>query len=218
VGETEADFDIYWKGIDDEGNGEPLLRAEGRQLPRSWSPDGKQLLYETQSVESGDDLWVLPLGEAPFPILNTAANERSGVFSPDGKFIAYVSDAADGNQIYVRPYPGPGRARRVSFEGGVEPFWPADGDKLIYRSANRKDMMSVAINTSSDGEIVELGDPDVVFSGSYTSYLFGGHNYSVSADGKRFLMLETADRGNTDTQLKLVLNWTEELERLVPKD
>ncbi|MFB3103931.1 MAG: hypothetical protein ACE1ZA_03300, partial [Pseudomonadales bacterium] len=83
---------------------------------------------------------------------------------------------------------------------------------------HEKYVISVSIGTSDDGNIGELGQPEVVFQGSYTSYGLGGPNYDVSADGNRFLMLETADRGNTDTQLKLILNWTEELKRLVPNE
>lgn len=210
------DFDIYWKGLDEEGNGEPLLEAEGNQIPRSWSPDGRHLLYETDNVDSGKDLWVLTPGGTSEPFLTSTDSEHSGVFSPNGKFVAYVSDATEGNQVYVRPFPGPGRARRISVEGGIEPLWSADGLEVIYRHA--KYVISVSIGTSDDGNIGELGQPEVVFQGSYTSYGLGGPNYDVSADGNRFLMLETADRGNTDTQLKLILNWTEELKRLVPKE
>ena len=115
-----------------------------------------------------------------------------------------------------RPFPGPGRARRISTEGGVEPLWSGDGHEVVYR--HEYNVISVSIITTDDGSIGELGEPEVVFQGSFTSYSLGGPNYDVSADGNSFLMLETADRGNTDTQLKLILNWTEELKRLVPNE
>jgi Tol biopolymer transport system component len=213
-----VEFDIYWKGLDEEGNGEPLLEAEGSQIPRSWSLDGKRLLYETSGADTGRDLWVLTPGEDPVPFLTGPMNERAGVFSPDGHYIAYVSDAADGEQVYVRPYPGPGRARRVSVDGGAEPHWSPGGVELIYRSLNGRTVMSAEVTISNDGSPIRIGEPELLFQGMYTNYGQNGHNYSISSDGEHFLMLESVKSDNSYDQVNLVLNWAEELKREFSKD
>jgi serine/threonine-protein kinase len=209
------DFDIFWKGINEDGGGQPLVEAAGIQIPRSWSPDGRRLLYEQHTLDTGKDLWVLTLGEEPEAFLTSSANERAGVFSPDGNFVAYVSDTTDADQVYVRPYPGPGRARRITTDGGLEPLWAADGLELFYRSRDLKDMISISIDIS-EGEAIELGEPKVLFSGDYESYMMGGPSYSVSNDGQQFLMLESAEQSNAGTQFQVIVNWFDELERLLP--
>jgi serine/threonine-protein kinase len=216
AGPGSTDLDLFWKAINEDGDGQPLLEAPGRQIPRSWSADGQRLLYEDVTVATGKDLWVLTPGEEPEPVLTSVVNERAGVFSPDGSFIAYVSDATDGDQVYIRPYPGPGMAARITTDGGVEPLWSADGRELFYRSRDLKDMISVSIAISENGETIELGEPEVLFSGSYQSYLMGGPSYSISNDGQQFLMLESADQSNAGTQYQVMVNWFDELERLVP--
>ena len=152
----------------------------------------------------------------PVEFLATPFQERGAVFSPDGRWLAYVSDKSGQDEVYVRPYP---RARSqehaVSTGGGREPVWSTNGRELFYR--NGEQMLVVRVETEST---FSRGTPDILFEGSYvldTSITGGVPNYDVSDDG-RFLMVKAVEDPTNDssTQVILVQNWTDELQRLVP--
>ena len=86
-----------------------------------WSADGRVLLYNTRDPKRGADIWALPLvgDRKPFEVVATEFNESQAQFSPDGKFIAYQSNRTGRDEIYLRPFPGPGADVQVSTEGGV---------------------------------------------------------------------------------------------------
>jgi dipeptidyl aminopeptidase/acylaminoacyl peptidase len=146
------------------------------------------------------------------PLLETTFNEHSPMFAPDGRWFAYVSDETGRDEIYLRPYPGEGGKRSVSTDGGTEPLWAPNGDELFYRSGDK--MMAVSIETDSE---LDVGSPEVLFEGRFatTHRPDTPRNYAVSEDGQRFLMVRTVD-DPAPTQINVVLNWFEELERLVP--
>ncbi len=106
----------------------------------------------------------------------------------------------------MRPFPGSGAATQVSLEGGIEPVWSPDGRELYYFFGG---MMAVQIETEPT---VTAGPPRVLFEGSYRTG--GGRHYDLAPDGERFLMI----RASSSEQINVVLNWFEELERLVPTD
>ena len=139
-------------------------------------------------------------------------HECCAVFSPDGNWLAYVSDELGRTHVYVRPYPGPDVKFLVSeeAEGGGEPVWSPDGTELFYRSGNR--MMVVSVQTEST---FRAGRPEVLFEGLYrtTGHPAGLQYYDISPDGQRFLMIK---RDEDPAQINVVLNWFEELKRLVP--
>lgn len=115
-------------------------------------------------------------------------------------------------EIYVQPYPGPGGKWQISIDGGNEPVWNRNGRELFYRNGDT--MMAVEITTQPT---LAAGKPKMLFEGPYV--LSGGAlaNYDVAADGQRFLMLKTVEQGQAAAiQITVVLNWTEELKRLVP--
>jgi hypothetical protein len=145
----------------------------------------------------------------PRAVVNTPAFEGGADFSPDGRWLAYASDESGQMQVYLRPFPGPDRKSPVSTQGGSSPRWSKDGKELFYRSGNR--MMAVEVATDHE---LTLSRPQVLFE---QRYAFGrtvtGANYDVAADSQRFVMVkEEAGAG----RFNLVLNWTEELKRLVP--
>jgi Tol biopolymer transport system component len=121
-----------------------------------------------------------------------------------------VSDESGRDEIYLQPFPGPGGKVPVSTEGGVAPAWSPTGRELFYLSGDG--MMSVVVTTGTVGAPTFLFEkPDIGSSTRVT----GEANYDVTADGERFLMVVS---GDTSTQLNVVLNWFDELERLVPSD
>jgi len=163
---------------------------------------------ETESA--GFDLWVLTLDGRRIPFLRTPFDERGATFSRDGRWLAYTSNESARDEIYVRPFPGPGQKWQISTGGGSEPVWARDGRELFYRSGDQ--MMAVAVSTTPT---FLSQKPRVLFEGEYarpdplTSY-------DVAPDG-HFVMV----RGETQSALSplhVVLNWFEELKRRVPAE
>jgi Tol biopolymer transport system component len=146
------------------------------------------------------------------PFLVTRATEGAAKFSPDGRWIAYVSDESGKPEVYVQPFPATGGKWQVSTDGGTEPVWNRNGRELFYRSGNR--MMAVDVVTQPT---FSNGRPRQLFEGKYVSSLFPltGFAYDVSPDGQRFLMIEETG-STTAAQINVVLNWAEELKRRVP--
>jgi serine/threonine-protein kinase len=135
-------------------------------------------------------------------------------FSPDGRWLAYVSNESGRYEIYVQPYPGPGGKWQISTEGGTEPAWNYNGRELFYRCGNK--MMAADIATQPS---FAAGKPRMLFEGPYERSPATSPNYDVSPDGQRFLMLKSAETGESaPTQINVVLNWFEELKRRVPAE
>ncbi|MCZ6769212.1 MAG: protein kinase, partial [Acidobacteria bacterium] len=205
---------IYRQLADRSGPPERLTTSPFIQMPTSWSPDGQLLAFQTTSQGSDWDIAILNMEENSEPQLFLASSSREccAKFSPDGKWLAYVSNEEGRDHVYVRPYPGPEVKFRVTEEeGGGEAIWSPDGTELFYRTGDR--MMVVSIQT--EPRFVS-GRPTVLFEGSYrggTSVPPGYAYYDISNDGQRFLM--TKDEGQQG-QIHVVLNWFEELKRLVP--
>jgi len=191
----------------------------GRQMPNSWSSDGKFLAFaEFNSPLTGSfDIGILPLeGEnEPEYIIATSATECCPKFSPDGKWLAYVSDESGQLQVYIRPFQGPDVKWLISDEkeGGGQPVWSPDGTELFYRIGNK----TMVVSIQTQGQTLTAGSPQVLFEGQYVSHSVpqGFQYYDVSPDGKQFLMLKE-ETVQQQGQINVVLNWFEELKRLVP--
>jgi serine/threonine-protein kinase len=141
----------------------------------------------------------------------TPFRERGARFSPDGNWLAYVSDESGRDEVYVQPYPGPGGKRPVSVDGGAEPAWSPNGRELFYR--NDDEMLAVPVQFEPS---FALGEPRVLFRNEgYILDGVGNANYDVFPDGDRFIMVEALDTIG-EQNIVLVLNWFEELKRLVP--
>jgi Tol biopolymer transport system component len=179
----------------------------------SWSPDGQILAFLDVDPTTGYDIWVLRVGDRKTqPFLRTSFNESAPRFSPDGHWLAYISDESGRCEIYVQPYPGPGSKWQISTEGGTEPVWNPNGRELFYRSGNK--MMAVDIATQP---AFNAGKPRMLFEGPYLPTPLTFPNYDVSADGQRFLMLKPVEQAEAaPTQINVVLNWFEELKQKVP--
>ena len=116
------------------------------QSASSWSPDGRVIAFTQISLETGPDVWVLPIDERkPRVFAQTKFAEGSPKFSPDGRWIAYASNESGRNEIYVQAYPGPGPKVQVSAEGGTDPVWRGKGGELYYRNGDY--LMAVAVST-----------------------------------------------------------------------
>jgi Tol biopolymer transport system component len=205
---------LFWKSADGSGSAERLTTSEFAQQPFGWSPDGKMLVYhQSLDPESGWDIWVLPMegDRKPEPFLETASNELQPALSPDGRWLAYVSNESGSDEIYVTTFPEPGGKWRISTDGGREPAWNPRGGELFYR--DNELMMVVDIVTQPE---LRPGRPRVLFEAPYDLAPPFGRNYDVSPDGQRFVMMMSSEPGGAPTQLHIVLNWFEELKRLAP--
>ena len=172
----------------------PLVDGDQR-TPGSWSPDGRRLAFHELRPDRLRDIWTWRdgAGEEAVPWLATGANERAPAFSPDGRWIAYVSDIAgrDGDQVFIRPADGPadGPAMRVTPSGGTEPVWEASGGALFYRRG--RSLYRVAIDDAGQPG----GDPEHLFDGAHVRDPLGNlPAYDVAPGGERFLMLELPGR------------------------
>ena len=205
---------IFWQMADGSGGQERLSTStEVADLPLSFSPDGQQIAFVRTDRKTQRDIWVASVKDRKRSLfLATPATEGAPRFSPDGRWIAYVSDESGRPETYVQPYPGPGGKWQISTDGGIEPAWNPNGRELFYRSGGR--MMAVPVATQP---AFSVGRPTMLFEGEYLASPFPqtGVIYDVTPDGQRFLMIKDVQAASA-TQINVVVNWFEELKRLVP--
>jgi dipeptidyl aminopeptidase/acylaminoacyl peptidase len=173
------------------------------------SPDGGYLVYQRLDTKTGWDIWALPLGTdpKPVPVVQTDADERSARLSPDGRWIAFVANNSGVFEIYVQPFPGPGRRLQVSTKGGDQPQWRSDGSELFYLAPDSR-LTATSIKLAADRQSVDIGPPVpllVAAVGGVTNVRTA--NYAASADGQRFLVNRLL-RDAGGTPLRVVLNWS----------
>ncbi len=213
-GMSEGVPTLSWRPADRSGPQEPLLDRGG--LPTSWSPDGQTLAFsDLAHPVTGDDIWMLRLEDEqePWAFLDTEFDEIGAMFSPDGRWLAYMSNETGRDEVYVQPFSvsGPRGTKQISVGGGTEPVWAPDSRELFYRNGDK--MMAVAIETEPE---LSVGTPRLLFE---ERFLHGPpwarRNYDISPDGQRFLMIKR-EQDLVPTEIIVVLNWFEELKRLVP--
>jgi Tol biopolymer transport system component len=196
---------------DGSGRSRTIAGTTSGDFPNSVSPDGTTLATARRTTEGLVDIYVLPLAGdgAPRALVTGPSFEGGPQFSPDGRWLAYVSNESGQFQVYLRHYPGPEGRWTVSTAGGTAPIWNHTGNELFYRNGNK--MMAVSVATTPD---VTLTTPRVIFEGLYS---YGSTvalaNYDVSADGQRFLMVKNE---SGVAHLSVVLNWFSEVARLAP--
>ena len=197
----EGDGSLYRVSADGGGPPEPLGVA-GHLHAHDWSPDGN-LIAVAISGESGDLVELSPRAEgaAPRPLVQTAASEgMAAALSPEGRWLAYTSDATGRREIWVRPYPGPGPPVRVSHDGGDEPRWTRDGGTLHYLDG--RSMMGARVEASNG---FEFEAPFRLFDGDFRTYE-RPPSYDVAADGSF-----VTTRSVADPSISVLLNWPEAL-------
>ena len=210
--DRDGTFNLYWKAADGTGAVERLTESENRQLPYAFTPDGKQLVF-SEIDEQGIDLGVFSLEGSSEPLLATEFAERNAEISPDGRWLAYQSNASGQNEIYVRPFPNVEDGQwLISSGGGTRPLWAPDGRELFYLAPGPR-LMAVGIQTEPS---FAPGNAEVVFEGRYFGGLFG-RSYDISRNGERFLMIKES-AGVDSTEFITVINWFEELKARVPTD
>jgi serine/threonine protein kinase len=203
---------IYAKAADGSGPERIVLdSADTVELPQSFSPDGRFLVYgrHMTKTEAGSHLWVLPLsGDGkPFPIVQDAFDENSPAVSPDGKWMVYQSNESGRREIYITAFPAGGAKWQVSTNGGTSAKWRRDGKELFFLDPTDK-IVAVDVNTS--GNAIRLGTLHDLFQTVGVQREYGP--FDVSADGKKFL-LNSGNLKEGSDPFTLVLNWPEELKK-----
>jgi Tol biopolymer transport system component len=203
---------LYQKTAGGGGEEETLLAGSG--VPRElddWSRDGRFLLYAEVNPKTKSDLWVLPMppekaNEARKPGVYVASefNESQGRFSPDGHWIAYVSDESGKAEVYIQPFPPTAGAGKLTISngGGSMPRWRRDGKELFYLGGNSRTLMAADVTYMPS---LKIGVSKPVFETPFPQL----SGWDVTADGKKFLLSMPAALQNTpQPPLTVVLNWT----------
>ncbi len=215
-------YEMYLKGTSGEGQEERLVESAQHSVATDWSADGRFLLYTSRDPQTDQDFWVRPMTGDPTPwiFLKTPFSEDSGRFSPDGRWVAYMSNESGRMEIYVRPFARPlpsgsaahsaaGR-EQVSSAGGTHPTWRADGRELYY-IAPAGALMAVPI-TIGIGGAAEPGTPVPLFptrlAGDRFEGIHGRRQYDVTRDG-RFLVNTIPDDA-VAAPITLIQNWRPE--------
>jgi len=214
---------IYWNEADGPGGDELLVTGAGIGVyPRSWSRDGKSLVFmETiESANMGIGTISMEGDRTKKPLLQEKHMEVDPQISPDGRWMVYACDESGPYEIYVRPYPEVNAGKwQVSTGGGDWPIWSPDGRELFYH--NRDAFMAVSVKSEPS---LSLETPRILFRGTYASAaapFFS--NWDIHPDGKRFLMVKAVQTDqNAPTaaerprKINIVVNWFEELKQRVP--
>jgi len=222
----QAVTNIYRLPADGSGEPERLARSERQQFMASWSSEGVIAYLEA------DDIWVLPPGGDPKPFFTSEAVEADATFSPDGRWLAYVSDRSGRREVYVRPYPGPEPVTLISGEGGINPAWSPDGREIYYLralpGAAVPDLVAVDVIPGDEFQVgrptllvsrwinpwVPVRSYDVLADGSFVFAQREEFNSEAGGDGQSVIanLLERLGA----TELHVILNWTEVLKERVP--
>ena len=222
-------MNIYWQPADGTGTIERLTQSPNLQTPTSISADGTHLVFTEAAATP--DLMMLTLDSdrasmssgrteraGPHradPLIQTPDNDQAGELSPDGRWLAYVSYKSGRGEIYVQTFPDIGRGHwRVSARGGKGPLWARNGQELFYADPNGV-LMGVRVDRASTWV---AGTPTNVLESRYfVRPEDPGRTYDVSPDGKRFLMIKSAEAAAESDRIFIVVqNWLEELKQRVP--
>jgi Tol biopolymer transport system component len=218
------EISIDWKRADGDGESEPLVSPEedGEGLGLgSWSPDGEMLVYWRHLLsqpEKGTDTWIATRNQdrEPRPFVATGASGTGQTISPDGRWLAYVSGESGQTEIYVQPFPDGGERHQISAEGGLYPVWSPDGRSIYYRKGEGGPTLVVPVRTNPG---FRAGAVQVLLEGQYAFGSWDWYpNFDIAPDGKSFVMIKADEEWEKATEVRVVLNWFEELNRLVPTE
>ena len=215
---------LGWIRADGAGETQHLLESKNLMLPYSFFPDGRRLAFDEIDPKTGNDLWTLPLDASdpdhpkpgkPELFLRTPANEHAPAVSPDGRYIAYQSDESGRNEVYVRPFPGPGGKWQISNAGGTSPVWSHNSHELFFQNLDNRIMVT---DYEPKNDSLVVGKPRL-WSDRQLRSGYGVSNYDLAPDGKRFTIfpeLNAPAEQNGAVHNTFLLNFFDELRRRAP--
>lgn len=201
--------------LDADGTGkehpleEPLIEAIGN-YPSSWSSDGRILLFDHLDKSGKISVWALPLAgdHKPYAVMQTQFNAQMGKISPDGRWLAYVSNDSGKDDVYVSPFSKDGARVQVSTLGGSQPRWRQDGRELFFVSPERNVMIADLVQDRGE---LRVRDVRPLFALNLLGGL-PGYIYDVTSDGQKFIASEDV-RHTSSVPLTIIVNWSAELEK-----
>jgi eukaryotic-like serine/threonine-protein kinase len=211
--------DLYQRSAAGSATDELLWQSGESKAASGFSPDGSILLVDRYNASGNSaDMWALPMtgDRKPFPLIETAFNENSAVFSPSGRFIAYVSNDSGVSQVYVQPFPPTGARVQLSSGNGFSPDWTSDGRTVLYSTVDEPSTRTfvgatafMAVDVTTSGSTVRAGSPRILFM---QRNIGGGlHGFAVDPSGQRFLLVVPDEK--VSAPITVVLNWPSLLAR-----
>jgi Tol biopolymer transport system component len=220
--DTQRSPNLFVVNANGSGKPERLTTSDYSQIPSSWDRTTGLLAFLQRPSLETTGIWVLPVDVRPAVpklFLESRFFLSHAEFSPDGRWMSYVSNESGGREVYVQPFPGPGEKVRVSTdstEGGTEPIWAPGGRELLYRGFGpRGGVFAVTISSLSP---FRLEPPRLLVELNASEYDSTSpvRSWNVSPDGQRFLVSRFERKGQPITALHVVQNWSEELPRVAP--
>lgn len=220
-----GEVQLYWRAADASDQEERLTTGPGYKHQAAFAPNGQAVAFTAPSslttkpsdnpsgsAKAGsDDIWVLPLegGRQPYPLVTTPANEQKAQFSPDGRWLAYVSDETGRLEVWIQPLKingasvqTAGPSLRISTAGGGEPRWSSDSRELFYR-----DGQNFFVVASDSSTAFQLGAPKLMFRGAFDQ------RWSVEQDSQHFVLVERAPDYPWLRAFHYVEHWVQDVRR-----
>jgi serine/threonine protein kinase/Tol biopolymer transport system component len=216
-------YNLWWIRANGAGDSQRLAENKNIQFASSWRPDGKVLAFMQLNPGTSWDVMTLPIeGNAktgwkpgePKPFVNSAFIEWEPAFSPDGRWLAYMSNESGTSEVYVRPFPGPGGKWQISTGGGLYPKWSRNGKELFYRTVDSKIM---EVTYTAAGDSFRADKPQIWSPGQFTDR-GNAYNFDLQPDGKRFAVLKAPGTEPTAAvnKVSFIFNFFDELRRKLP--
>jgi serine/threonine-protein kinase len=219
---------IFWARADGGGQPQPLLQSKGRQIPWSFTTDGKRLAY--YEIASGTQIWTVSVDDdggqlkagKPEPFLKSQFGDLRPAFSPDGRWLAYQSRPSGKDEVYVRPFPlpasGHGGLWPISNGGGTFPVWSRNGRDLLYQSGDQ--ILAVSYTVRGDAFVPEKPRVWIAKLGAVAQELYTPL-WDLAPDGKRVAVLtpvEAPEAPKPDHTVVFLLNFFDYLRQRVPME
>lgn len=215
-------FNLYWQRADGAGEVQRLTESGNIQAPSSMHPSGKYLAFAEIRAETDSDLMILPIeggelsgwkaGESSV-FLNSPAAEAEGMFSPDGRWIAYHSNESGRSEIFVRPFPGPGSKLQISTTGGLDATWSRARNELLYRSLDNQIM---TVSYAVEGNSFKAQKP-VFWSEPALLRRARPRAFDLHPDGDRLAAaFPAANQADERDNVTFIFNFFDELRRILP--
>jgi Tol biopolymer transport system component len=200
--------DMYRKASSGVGNEELVIRRDGSEIPVSWSRNGRYIVFSSlkSGPQPGSDTWLLEMAadRKASPFIESPFDKAQARISPDGRWIAYVTDDSGAYQIVVQSFPDPNGGKwQITAQGGIEPKWRRDGRELYYLGFDGR-LMSLPVKSDPT---FEAGTPTPLFQTPLAvsrTQPPRDRRYDVAADG-RFLV--AAPEGASSSSVTAIVNW-----------